>query len=129
MENNMNISTKINANKNLRIHSVEGNIDTDELTKFLKNLYNSDEINPAMNVFWDLRKANFSKVSSSQVRNFTEFVGKNWGVGGENKAALIVSKDLDYGLSRMYQMLMDNTSQSKISIFKDMDEAEKWIDS
>ena len=125
----MNISTKINAEKKLRIHVVEGSININELAKFLKNLYNSDEISPSLNVFWDLRKADFSKVSSSQIRNFTEFIGKNWGIGGKNKAALIVSKDLDYGLSRMYQMLMDNVSQSKISIFKDMDEAEKWIDS
>ena len=125
----MNISTKINSKKNIRVHSVTGHIDTEELIKYLKKLYNSDDINPAMNVLWDLREADFSKVSTLGVREVMEFVSKNWGTADKSKAALIVSKELDYGLSRMYQLLMDNTSSSTISIFKDKDEAEVWLES
>ena len=125
----MKISTNINSKKNIRMHLIEGYIDTMELIEYLKNVYNSTDFIPDMNVFWDLRKADFSKISSSEVRNVMEFVSKGWGKSGKSKAALIVSKDLDYGLSRMYQIMMDSASKNEISIFKDVEEAEKWIES
>lgn len=125
----MKITSNINSKKNIRTHTVKGIINISDLIGYLKNLYDTEHKSTDMHVFWDLRIADFSKVKTTDVHNFMEFVSKNWGTSGNNKAALIVSKDFDYGLSRMYQILMDNTSQSKISIFKDLDEAEKWIDS
>lgn len=50
------------------------------------------------------------------------------GQSGENKAALIVSQDIDYGMSRMYQILMEDITPGEISVFKNIDEAEEWIE-
>lgn len=122
----MEISTQI-KNKT-RWHIVKGAINIEELTRHLKELYNSSNFDPDMNVFWDLREADFRSVSPENVHYFTNFVGQNWGKGGKSKAALVVSHDLGYGISRMYEIMMESKTSSGIAIFKDIDKAKEWID-
>ena len=101
----MEISTEINKKKNIRCHIVRGVIDVRELTEYLKEIYNFSDFDSGMSVLWDLQEADFSSVSKEDVRSLMEYVGKQWGKGGKSKAALVVSHDLDYGLSRMYQIM------------------------
>ena len=123
----MKILTEINTKINLRTHIIKGAIDIVKITGYLKELYSSSDFNSEMNVIWDLREADFSSISSKEVKSLMEYVGKRWGKSGNNKAALIVSQDLDYGMSRMYQILMEGVTPSQISIFKDINEAKEWM--
>jgi len=124
----MEISTEINKKKNIRSHIVRGAIDISELTEYLKEIYNSPDFDPEMNVFWDLRKADFSYVSSEDVWSFKRYVGNNWGTEGKSKAALVVSHDFDYGMSRMYQNMMDGETSSEIVVFRDIEKAKEWVE-
>ena len=124
----MDISTEINKKKNMRWHIVKGAIDLRELTDYLKEIYNSPDFDSEMNVFWDLQEADFSCVASEDIRSFRDYVYKQWGVGGKSKAALIVSRTSDYGVSRMYQIMMENVTSSKIAVFRDRNEAKEWIE-
>ena len=121
----MEISTDIK--NNIRYQAVKGVIDIDKLIKYLEQIYKVPEFNPNMDVFWDLREADFSSVSTEAIYNFIGFVGKYWGKEKDTKAALVVSDDLGFGLSRMYEMLLETDSPSQINIFRDIDKAEEWI--
>ena len=123
----MEISTQFNAEENQRIHKVEGTIDVDQIKEMLSALYNSPDYDPNMNALWDLRAADFTSVTTEQITSLTGMVEKYWGKGGQGKAALIVSRDLDYGLSRMYEMLLSGSSPDKVMVFRDYDEAENWL--
>jgi len=37
-------------------------------------------------------------------------------------------RDLDYGLSRMYEILMSGVISSSITVFREYDEAKKWLE-
>ena len=124
----MKVSTEINKKKNIRSHIVRGVIDISELTEYLKEIYNSSDFDPEMNVFWDLQEADFSCISTEHVTSFMEYVSKQWGAGGKSKAALVVSRDAAYGMSRMYQTLMDGANSSEIAVFRDKDKAKEWIE-
>ena len=124
----MEISTEINKKKNIRSHIVIGVIDISELTEYLKEIYNSSDFDLEMNVFWDLQEADFSCISTENVSSFMGYVSKQWGTGGKSKAALVVSRDLAYGMSRMYQTLMDGATSSEIAVFRDKDKAKEWIE-
>lgn len=124
----MEISTEINKKKNIRVHTVRGIIDINDLAGQLKEIYSSSCFDPDMNVFWDLQKADFSNVSSEDTMSFMEFVSKHWGTGGKSKAALVVSRDLEFGMSRMYQIMMEGATSSKIAVFRDTDKAKEWIE-
>ena len=123
----MEISTEINKEKNIRYHIVSGAIDVNELIKYLKGIYDASDFNSEMSVFWNLQKADSSAVSSKDVDILSEYVGRQWGKGGKSKAALVVSNDLDYGMSRMYQIMMEGPTHSKIQVFRDINEAEEWL--
>jgi len=124
----MDISTEIDKQKNIRWHVVTGRIDVREVAEYLKRIYASSDSNSEMSVFWDLQTADFSAVTSEDIRSLMAYVGKIWGKGGKSKAALVVSNDLDFGLSRMYQIMMEGATSSAIEVFKDIDAAKEWIE-
>ena len=124
----MEISTEINKEKNIRWHIVRGVIDISELTEYLKEIYNSSDFDPELNFFWDLQEADFSCISTENVTSFMGYVSKQWGAGGKSKAALVVSRDVAYGMSRMYQTLMDGANSSEIAVFRDKNKAKEWIE-
>jgi hypothetical protein len=121
------ISIELDKEKNIRRHVVKGVIDVRELAEYLKGIYASSDSYTEMNVFWDLQTADFSSVSSEDVRSFMAYVSKIWGKRGKSKAALVVSSDLDFGLSRMYQILMEGATSNTVEVFKDKNEAAEWI--
>ena len=50
---------------------------------------------------------------------------------GKAKVALVVDRDLDYGMTRMWQVLVgsDTTSHDSVKIFRNRDEAAAWLKS
>jgi len=125
----MEISTEIDKKKNIRWHVVRGVIDVRELGEYLKGIYATSDSYSEMSVFWDLQEADFSSVTSEDVRSFMAYAGKIWGKEGKSRAALVVSRDLDFGMTRMYQIMMEGKTSSAIEVFKDKNKAKEWIES
>ena len=124
----MEIFTKINKEKNLRQHCIKGLIDVPKLIDFLKGIHTAPDFDLEMKVLCDLRDADLTSVSSSDIKLISDNVGSKWGKDGKNKAALVATRNLDYGLSRMYQMMLGGITQSKVTVFKDIDKAQAWIE-
>jgi len=125
----MNITTEINKKDNLRIHKVTGRIVYDELINELKEIYSKPDFNLEMNNLWDLRDADVSSFPSEQVQDIQSFVSQHWGESGKSRSALIVSADVAYGLSRMYEIMSEDKTAGKIMVFRDYEEALKWVKS
>lgn len=123
----MNITTEINLEKNLRYHIVKGVFDVNELSEYLKGLYNSLDSGSEMKSCWDLRDADFTSISTEDVQATMEYVSQNWGKD-KTRAAFVVSRDLEYGMLRMYQTMMELNNPSEVSVFRDMSEARKWVE-
>lgn len=124
----MEIRTEIDSEKNVRAHKVQGLIDVRELKRELANIYQSPGHDPGMNSLWDLRGADFFSVTSAEVQSLIEMVKEQWGKGGTNRAALVVTKEVGYGLSRMYEIIMSGVSSSNVRVFREYDEAVKWLE-
>jgi len=112
---------------NVRYQVVKGVIDINELVKYLEDIYSSADFDTNIDVFWDLRLADFSSVTVEEIHSFMSFVGEHWGKEGKAKAAIVAPDDLGFGLSRMYEMLMDSETSSDIRVFRDFDQAKEWI--
>ncbi len=124
----MEISTEINKEKNIRQHTIKGRIDVSKLIDFLKGIHTAPDFDLEMKVLCDLREADFASVASSDFKLISDNVGSKWGKDGKNKAALVATRDLDYGLSRMYQIMLGGVTPSSVTVFKDMDKAKAWIE-
>lgn len=126
MSHSMQISTEIKGKT--RWHAVTGTINIDDLIKHLQALYQSPDFDSDMNAVWDIRAANSSLVTKEDVNVLINFVVKQWGQNAKNKMALVAERDLEYGMSRMYQIMLEDKTTSKVAIFKDIQAAEDWIE-
>jgi hypothetical protein len=124
----MTIEVEIDKKANLRKHKVTGILTLDALQNKLREIYEEPDYNPDMDVLWDLREADLSSFEADDVDKLSDMVSKFWGTEGKSRAALVVSKDLDYGLSRMYEMLLENRISSIVRIFREIDAALEWIE-
>lgn len=59
-----------------------------------------------------------SKISQRRKMNIDKITG--------TKAAFVVSKEVHYGLSRMYQQLMKDVDH-QVDVFRDIEKAKKWL--
>lgn len=123
----MEISTEATELKNTRKHVVKGPIVLDELKAFLAEVYSSSDSASSMNALWDMRDADFDTITAETAGSVMEFVSLHWGKDGSSRAAVIVSPDLEYSMSRTYRSILDGATSSSVEVFKDMIAAQKWV--
>ena len=99
----MNIESHFDVDKMVRIHRVSGVVSLSEFHEILRTLYTSPNFNPDMNALWDIRQADFSKVTPDDVRALMQVVATHWGKDGKCRAAIVVAGMAEYGISRMYE--------------------------
>ncbi len=51
------------------------------------------------------------------------------GADGPHKLALVLSRDVAFGMARMYQSLTESNEQNHVGVFRDIDEAKAWLES
>jgi hypothetical protein len=125
----MKIKTEINQKKNVRVHIVFGEFDVNALLDSLSEMYRSLPLQSDMNVLWDLRAADGVGMSTSgDLHKVVDLVSDNWGSDVKNRAALVVSGQVDLGLARDYEQQMEHRSAGEVRIFKDIKKAVRWID-
>ena len=78
-----------------------------------------------MGRLWDFRNADLSSFDTATVMEMAHY-SKRFppGINSVN-VAFVVSRDLEYGLSRMFQM--SSEAKTPIQVFRTMAEAEKWM--
>jgi hypothetical protein len=125
----MRIKTEINQKKNVRVHIVSGQFDIEALFKSLTDMYTRLPMHSDMNVLWDLRGADgIASLDTGQLNKIITLVSNKWGTSGKSKAALVVSRQVDFGLARLYELQLENQTPSKVRVFKDIKKAVQWID-
>ena len=75
----------------------------------------------------DFRGFSATGLSSDNVYELAELcrnLGKMLGYGN---CALVMSKELDFGLARMWQMMTEAHVEMEIDVFKSIDEAREWL--
>ena len=123
------ITTEIDKEANLRTHKVTGGVTVDSLLAKLGEIYSRPDFQADMNSLWDLRGAEFLSMTSSELEKLANFVVGHWGTGGKSRAALVVSRDFEFGLSRMYEIFVESRMSGEVEVFRDLDEALAWVKS
>jgi hypothetical protein len=125
----MEITTEIDKKAGLRKHKVTGDLTVESLLAELGKIYSGTDFDADMDVLWDLRDAKFPSVSSAEVQRVSDFVAAHWGTGGKSRAAMVVSRDFEFGMTRMYEIFLESRTSVRVRVFRDLDEALKWIGS
>ena len=122
----MPVKTSADHDKQLTIHTVTGEPSFEEGMAAFKQFW---EGKPTQNVLWDFRKASLTRLSSKETEAMIDYIRQHAKKRAGGKTAILVSKDLEYGISRMAQTLTEIKKFSfKVEIFRSIEIAIQWFD-
>ena len=121
----MPVTSEVDHENQVTIFEVTGVATFEEGLETNKTFYAGD---PTKNVIWDFSKADLSNITNEQFRSIVDSVKNLTGKREGGKTAFLVSRDLEYGISRMIGMFTEmNISPLQTQVFKSMDEAIQWF--
>ena len=103
---------------------VEGELVFEEIRSIVEGLY-EDDLFLAGSLF-DMRTVTASDVSTSQIRSMVPLIEQRRRHPGPSRWAIVVSHDIDFGLSRMFEVFADKIP-TDIRVFRDIDAAKQWL--
>ena len=109
--------------KGVVVGVVHGRLRLEELKASASALWREVDA-PVVRVLWDLREATFD-LSSNDVEEFAHF-GKRHSPFAGLKMAFLVSRDLEFGLIRMFEVFRA-TERAQTAVFRDKSQALLWL--
>jgi hypothetical protein len=111
----------------LPIYKVTGDLSIEDIQQAFAERTKHPDFKPGMSILWDLREGDASRLTSNDIRRIA---GTNKArlrkKGVPYKVAFIAPRDIEYGLSRMYEMFAD-ASLAENRVFRTLDEARRWL--
>lgn len=123
----MGVTTKVDSELGLVIKTAEGSFTADDVMESRHQMLGDPAYRPEMSILWDMREASPERLTSDSLRALVDRI-RSTANGPWTKAALVVSKDAMFGTSRMFQSMAHDTIY-KIMVFREMDEALRWLKS
>ena len=123
----MEITVEIDENACLRIHKVKGKLTYEGLYRSLQNLFDNPDVHAGIDNLWDLSEAHLLTFTVYEIRQIADFVSQYWGKGAKTRTALVVSRYIDFGLSRLFEKQLTDLGSGEIMVFRDMKEALDWL--
>ena len=122
----MPVKTVIDKKTGVMIRTVTGEITFEEIKSSYELSVTHPDFQKDMNVIWDVRDADASKFDSQNVIRLARYFETQLKDRADYKVGVIVSRDLEFGLSRTYQVAAADLP-AKIEIFINLEDAKKWV--
>ncbi len=121
------ITHSINEDLQLLITTWSGAVTDAEMMTAFRAAYADSRWVPGFNEVTDLRRATLGAVTADGLRAVRRLVAESVaGFSGRFKTAILAPTDLGFGISRMYEMMSDESSES-VRVCRDADEAAAWV--
>ncbi len=75
---------------------------------------------------WDVRDASLAKLSADDLRGIVRFLQASRPSGPGVRAVYLVTRDVDFGVSRMMQAFIERVP-TRVLVTRDYDEALRWL--
>ena len=86
-----------------------------------------DEWTPGDPFLFDYTELDTTRLSTEDVHLLAELGTPRASDIGQGKAAVVVDRDLEYGLVRMFQVFVEDNVASRFRLFRSRDEALIWL--
>ena len=120
------ISTCIDRTKGLVTHTGSGELSAEEITKAFKARLENQDYRTGMKVLWDCSGATLSSLSTQGVRQLVALNARHADDRGEGMTAIVVSRDVDYGVGRMFEIHAYDLPWHT-TVFRDLESAMRWL--
>ncbi|MCJ7773864.1 MAG: hypothetical protein MUP22_12120 [Desulfobacterales bacterium] len=79
-------------------------------------------------LLWDFTEADLSNITTEEFKNIAEVVKIKSDLRDRGKSALVFSRDLEFGLGRMFEVFSKlEGTQFEFQSFRNIEEAKKWL--
>lgn len=85
------------------------------------------EYRVGMRRVWDIRQADLSQMTANELRRLGTTSRDPESGTGKTKVAVLVGRDVEYGVMRMLQALGGETMPVTVAVFRSAEETEEWI--
>ena len=125
----MNFTVTLSKNRDYFFIETSDKTSADDIEKFLTDIFSDSSWKNGMHLLFDNRKENLSELSNIEVEiiagkflQFNEYL-KN------SKIALVMPKDLSYGIARMWETYVSlNNASFETQVFRSVKNAREWIE-
>jgi len=115
------------AGKNLFVVKTDGAGDVGGIVAFLQDIVEHPEWRAGMSILLDHRKLNIHEITQSGVGIVSRFFQSISRQLGDGKLALVMSRDVDFGIARAWQTITADNAEMDIFVFRDFDRAVTWL--
>jgi hypothetical protein len=121
------VNTVVDKKAEIMIHTVTGNITYEGIkSSYEAAVLTHPDFQDDMNSIWDISDADASQFDDHDVIKIARYFEAQTKDRAEYKVAVIVSRDLEYAVSRKYQVAAADLP-AKIGIFNNLEAAKEWV--
>ena len=119
------ISTTKNSELDLTINTAEGEISHIDLINWVKDYY-SGVVSKLM--LWDFNEADVSKITNDELKKIILEIKKTATMRNGGKTALVFSKNIGFGMGRMYGAFSEIEGiPFEYRSFRNIEDAKTWL--
>lgn len=120
------VETTYDLTKDLTIVKAKGKMKVQDLLNWIAEYY-SGKVTAL--ILWDLTEADIGDVSVDQLREVAKEARKKADLRRGGKSAFVFSRDLGFGLGRMFEAFLEGNEGSPVRYksFRDINEAREWL--
>lgn len=116
---------RIDGKKNIAYIRLTGQLDKAAILKAFDLAVTDTHYRAGMGRLWDFRATDLSLIDNETIYELAQH-SKHYPPGiNDVKVAFVTSTDLNYGLTRMFEMM--SKAATPISVFRDITAAENWL--
>ncbi|MBN2429751.1 MAG: hypothetical protein JXK94_15560 [Deltaproteobacteria bacterium] len=120
------VETIIDRSKDLTLNKASGPLTIEDLVGAAKKYLSKD---PTGKVLWDLKEADGSALSRGDLQEFHHHLSELPTISQKRKIAIVVSRTLGYGLSRMSEAYATSEAiPAEYYITYSIEEAMSWLE-
>jgi len=101
----------------------------DDLEACYRELLDRPDWTSGSDIFWDARACDFSDLDLAEIEQIAQMTERYRERRGHGRGAWLVSRDVDFGISRMFELLSEGKVPFTFRVFRVEDEATTWLKS
>ncbi len=116
----------ISVEKKLTTITVKGSVSADQLIKILEDFYQGEF---TLNLLWDLSLTDASELKKHELEEVISVAKKHAHLRRGGKTAIVASRQVDYGIGRMYEILAEIENHPLLHyVSNDIQKAKDWFE-